>query len=156
MPDYSDYNARKNGKYKDIWTSTGKCVFCDLKDKYIIRREKEAVLTVNIFPYIDGHMLVIPTRHVEDFLEIDKHEWAVMRDLAEVGIKLLRKELHLEEVWILIRAPGGLKAQKTVAHSHMLLLPHKKELVSWNYQEITISPIELAERFRKALENGFN
>lgn len=150
MPDYSDYNARKNGKYADIWTKTGKCVFCDLKDKYIIAKNASAVLTVNIFPYIDGHLLVIPIRHVEDFLEVTPDEWSHMRDMAELGTKLLRCELGIEELWLLFRAPGGFRAQKTVPHCHMLVLPYKKEIVNWNYQEITIPPIELAERLRNA------
>lgn len=150
MPDYSDFNARKTGRYGDIWTHTGKCVFCDLKDKYIIAKNASAVLTVNLFPYIDGSLLVIPINHVEDFLEVDPKVWADMRDLAELGIKLLRKELGIEEIWLLFRAPNGFKAQKTVPHCHMLVLPYKKEIVNWNYQEITIPPIELAERLRNA------
>lgn len=150
MPDYSDYNSRKSGKYSNIWTNTGKCVFCDLKDKYIIAKNADAVLTVNLFPYIDGHLLVIPKRHVEDFLELSASEWAKMRDLTDLGVRLIRKELGIKEVWLLFRAPNGFKAQKTVPHCHMLVLPYKKGIVNWNYQDITISPIELAKRLRDA------
>lgn len=149
--DYSNYNARKDGKYEKIWQSTGKCVFCDLKDKYIIKETEKAVLTVNLFPYIDGHLLVIPKRHVELFSKIEKEEWEDIKNLADTGIRLLREVLGIEEVWVVHRAPGGHKANKTVAHTHMLLTPYKKGLVDWHYQEITISPLDLANKLRDNL-----
>ena len=152
--DYSDYNARKNGTYSRVWINTGKCVFCDLREKYIIAKNERAVLTVNIFPYIDGHMLVIPKRHVEDFLEITTDEWGDMQQMAKLGINLLKKsDLMLNETWILFRAPKSFSAGKTVAHSHMLILPYKQELVNWNYQEITLPPLELAEKLRTIYES---
>ncbi len=149
--DYSDFNARKNGSYSKIWTNTGKCVFCDLREKYIITTNERAVLTVNIFPYINGHLLIVPKRHVEDFLEITNEEWADMHELAQIGVTLLRNVLNIEEVWIIQRAPHGFKAAKTVAHAHMLLMPYEKELINWNFQEITLPPMELAKELRKKL-----
>ena len=151
MPaDYSDFNARTKGTYSQVWTNTGKCVFCDLREKYIIIQNETAVLTVNIFPYINGHMLVIPKRHVEDFLEITPDEWADMQSLAKLAIKLLKKsKLAQKETWVLFRAPKNFGAGKTVPHSHMLILPYKPELVNWNYQEISLPPLELAEKLRE-------
>ncbi len=148
---YKDYNARKKGTYSEIWPNTGKCVFCDLREKYIITSNESAVLTVNLFPYIDGHLLVIPKRHVEDFWEITQKEWGEMQELAQRGIELLRKTLNLEEIWIVLRAPGGFKASKTVAHAHMLLIPYKDGLITWHFQEISMPPIELAEKLRSNL-----
>jgi diadenosine tetraphosphate (Ap4A) HIT family hydrolase len=151
--DYSDFNARTKGTYTNIWKNTGKCVFCDLRDKYIITQTDLAVLTVNIFPYINGHMLVIPKRHVEDFLEITPEEWIDMQKLSKLAIKLLKKsELAQNETWVLFRAPKSFGAGKTVPHSHMLILPFKPELINWNYQEITLAPIDLAAKMRELNE----
>jgi|LakMenEpi03Aug12_release.lakeMendotaPanAssembly.Ray.scaffolds.fasta_scaffold03899_4 diadenosine tetraphosphate (Ap4A) HIT family hydrolase len=157
MPiDYSDYNARINGTYSQVWTKTNKCVFCDLREKYIITENEYAVLTVNIFPYINGHMLVIPKRHVEDFLEITVEEWGAMQELAKLAIKLLKKsKLAQKETWVLFRAPKNFGAGKTVPHSHMLILPYKSELVNWNYKDITLSPVELALKLRELYESDF-
>lgn len=149
--DYTDYNARKKGTYGDIWTNTGKCVFCDLREKYIITENDKAVLTVNLFPYIDGHLMVIPKRHIESFENIDIDEWTAMQELAKVGIKLLREVLNIHEVWVLQRAPEGFKANKSVPHSHMFLLPYSKDLNTWHFQDIKIAPIDLAKRLRENL-----
>jgi hypothetical protein len=32
-------DARTGGYYGDIWTTVGKCVFCDLRNKYIFYEE---------------------------------------------------------------------------------------------------------------------
>jgi ATP adenylyltransferase len=151
MDDYSDYNARNKGTYGDIWTQTGKCVFCDLREKYLITTNDKAVLTVNLFPYIDGHLMVIPKRHVESFEEITEEEWTDMQRLAKIGVRLLKEVLNIENVWILQRAPKGTKASKSVPHTHMFILPHTDGLNKWTYQEITIPPVELAEKLRKKL-----
>lgn len=150
MPDYQDYNARKAGRYGEIWTQTGKCVFCDLKEKYIIAKNASAVLTVNLFPYIDGSLIVIPIKHVEAFVNISPEVWSDMRDLIELGIKLLQKELKIDNIWLNHKTSRGLTAGKSVSHGHMLLIPYKEGLFSWNYQDITISPLNLAEKLRNS------
>lgn len=148
MLDYSNFNARKAGKYDDIWTNTGKCVFCDLKDKFIIAKNANAVLTVNLFPYIDGHLLVIPIKHVEDFLEVTPKVWSDMRNLAELGVNLLRKELDVDEIWLNYKTSKGFSAGKSVSHGHLGVMPYKDGIMVWNYQDIKIPPVELAERLR--------
>ena len=150
MLDYSNFNARKAGKYGDIWTNTGKCVFCDLKDKFIIAKNANAALTVNLFPYIDGGLLVIPKKHVEDFLEITPKAWSDMRNLAELGIKLLRKELEVGDIWLNYKTSKGFSAGKSVSHGHLGVMPYKDGIMSWNYQDITISPLDLGERLRNS------
>ncbi|PJC23329.1 hypothetical protein CO058_04155 [candidate division WWE3 bacterium CG_4_9_14_0_2_um_filter_35_11] len=150
MPDYSDYHARKNGSYGDIWTKTGRCVFCDLKDKYIIAKNADAVLTVNLFPYIDGNLLVIPKTHVEGFLDISPKVWGSMRNLTELGIRLLQNELKIGEIWLNYKTSRGLTSGKSVSHGHLVIMPYTDGIMKWNYQEITIPPIELAERLRNA------
>ena len=151
MPDYSNYNARTYNAYGEIWRNTGKCVFCDLKDKYIITEKNKIVLTMNIFPYIDGHLLIIPRRHFESFEEMTKKEWSTMKDLADIGKKLIEKVTGNKDVWFLYRMPKGWTAQKTVPHMHAHLIPFHKDLFKWDYQEIKNSPEEFAKEFRKAL-----
>ena len=63
MPKKSDQEykrqARTKGHYEKIWQNTGKCVFCDLKDKYVLLEENGIVLTINLSPYIDGQLMAI-------------------------------------------------------------------------------------------------
>ncbi|OGC51281.1 hypothetical protein A2982_04180 [candidate division WWE3 bacterium RIFCSPLOWO2_01_FULL_39_13] len=152
MPDYSNYNARTYESYSEIWKNTGKCVFCDLKDKYIITEKDGVVLTVNLFPYIDGHLLIIPRRHFENFEDADKIEWEATKTLADIGEKLIKKFCSTEGVWFLFRLEEGFKSQKTVAHAHAHLIPYSPKLFKWEFQKVEFPPEEFAKELRSGLK----
>lgn len=154
MPDidYSNYKARQTGEYKDIWQTTGKCVFCDLREKYIIYEKNGVVITSNLFPYIDGHLMIIPRRHTEDVTQITPEEWQAIHELTKIGHDLMKKALNIEDIWVLYRIIGGYKAGKTVNHSHIHLLPYSKEMLAINYQDLSISPLELSEKLRNYIK----
>ena len=67
-------NARLEGKYHNIAENVGKCVFCDLRDKYVVTKQDQWILTVNIFPYIDGQVLVLPERHIENYHDLTNED----------------------------------------------------------------------------------
>ncbi len=140
-------NARKKGRYDEIAKNVSKCVFCDLKDKYIIAEKSGIVLTVNIFPYTTGHLMVIPRRHVENYLDLTQKEIDVCQRLLREGLRLLHDRLDIKSVWFLLRE--GPEVGKTVKHLHWQIMPFVEGLVKWNYQEIEIAPEELAKVLRK-------
>jgi diadenosine tetraphosphate (Ap4A) HIT family hydrolase len=141
--------ARTNGDYAHIWQSTGKCVFCDLKDKYIIHEENGIVLTVNIYPYIDGQMMAIPRKHVRSPKELTNSEWETMRKFNYIAKKLMKTVYGYKGLWTLIRE-GGDKAQMTVSdHLHMQFIPFDKpDLCVWNYRELKNTPVQNTELYR--------
>ena len=151
MPDYSNYNSRTYGEYGKIWRNTGKCVFCDLKDKYIIAEMDDVVLTVNIFPYIVGHLLIIPRRHFEAFEDMNDKEIVSIKKLADKGRQIISECTKSEHVWFLYRMARGYGSQKTVPHVHAHLIPYSDDLFKWEYQNIDTSPEEIAKEFRKKL-----
>jgi len=150
---YNDHNARVNGTYEKIWLSTGKCVFCDLRDKYVVCEKNNVVLTMNLFPYTLGHMLIIPRRHFEMFEQVNKEEWAAMQDLSKIAIDLLKKKIKTDNIWILFRAPAGYEAGKSVNHAHMHVIPYKLELMNIGYEKVDESPIQTASELRALLQS---
>ncbi len=148
----SQRNARLMGEYHRIAENVGKCVFCDLRDKYIVVKNEGWVLTVNIFPYIDGQLLVLPTKHIESYEELTAKDKVTSDVLIGKGINILKHEMGIENYWIILRQ--GPLAGKTVKHLHWNVMPYIDGLNTWHNQEIEISPIDLAERLRKAFENG--
>src|SRR6185295_12686208 len=92
-------NARTSGEYTQIWQNTGKCVFCDLKDKYIIHEENGIVLTINIYPYIDGQMMAIPRKHITSPKELTELEWDTMRKFNYLAKKLMKKVHGYKGMW---------------------------------------------------------
>lgn len=144
--------ARTTGYYERVWqevAKNGKCVFCDLKEKYLIAEKGGVVLTVALFPYIDGHLLIVPRRHCEKVEQLNNKEWQAVKDLIDLGIRLLKKELKIENFWLMQRE--GENSGRTVSHLHFHLFPFIKELAQFNYQKINIEPRKLREILKRAL-----
>lgn len=140
-------DARVTGKYDQIWQSTGKCVFCDLKDKYIIYEENGIVLTIAVFAYIDGHMMIIPRRHVLSVKEITPSEWETMRKFMYLAKKLIRQTHGIKGMQIVQK--DGASAQSTVGHIHFHCIPFDgPDLSSWNYRQLEHTPIENADLYK--------
>lgn len=138
-------DARTGGYYGKIWTTVGKCVFCDLRDKYIVHEEDGVVLTVALFPYIDGNLMIIPRRHVKSAKELTDAEWATVRKMMYIAKKLARKVHDRKEVEYVLR-DGGLAVNSTVQdHFHMHCIPFDApDLQVWNYRKLQYTPLENA------------
>ena len=72
------------------------CVFCeklaahDDAANYIVYRGKESALMLNLYPYINGHLLVVPYVHVGDLLDLDDETVVDMMRMTQKGVQLLR------------------------------------------------------------------
>ncbi len=143
-------DARTGGYYGDIWKNTGKCVFCDLRDKYIITEENGMVLTVALFAYIDGNVMIVPRRHVKSAKDLTAEEWQAARKLMYIAKKMIRKIYDIKGVQYILR-DGGITAQSTVAdHLHIHVVPFDApDLSVWNYRKLAYTPLENAELFKK-------
>ncbi|MBD3329772.1 HIT domain-containing protein [Candidatus Dojkabacteria bacterium] len=151
--DLLQVKARSGGAkywYGKIWKSVGKCVFCDLKKRYTIMELDGMVLTVNIYPYIDGNLIIVPKRHITHIKELTEKEWAVVKKLHYVAKKMLRKIFGYKGLWMIYREGSSYEtSQKTVEHMHIHLMPYAENLVTWNYQPLKLPPFETAAIFRE-------
>jgi diadenosine tetraphosphate (Ap4A) HIT family hydrolase/8-oxo-dGTP pyrophosphatase MutT (NUDIX family) len=147
-------NARVSGDYEKIWTTRGKCVFCDLNDKYIVYEENGIVLTISLYPYIDGHLIAIPREHVTSPKQLKPAQWETFRKFNYLAKKIVRKVHGHKSMWSLLRE-GGVNAQMTVSdHLHMHFIPFdKKDLCQWNYRELKFTPLQNVAEYRKAVKN---
>jgi ATP adenylyltransferase len=72
------------------------CVFCeslqadDDAANYVVYRGKRAALMLNLYPYTNGHMLVVPYDHEGDLVDLDDETLAEMMLLTTKGLRLLR------------------------------------------------------------------
>lgn len=141
-------DARVTGEYEGIWQSVGKCVFCDLNDKYILFEENGIVLTTVLFAYIDGHMMIIPRRHVKSVKELTPSEWETMRKFMYVAKKLIREVHGIKGMQIVQK--DGAEAQSTVEHLHFHAIPFDApDLNEWNYRQLKNTPVENADLYKE-------
>lgn len=156
--DYKKKIARSWNWYDGIWQTVGKCVFCDLKKRYVIFEKNGIVLTANLYPYINAHLLIVPRRHIEYMKEMTLEEWEALRGVMYVAKKILRKVFNIKSVWFLYREGAMGEGQKTVGHLHVQVIPYKEGLVKWNYQPISWAPGEVGDKLKdedKFMEKKF-
>lgn len=140
-------DARTGGYYGKIWTTVGKCVFCDMREKYIVHEENGIVLTVALFAYIDGGLMIIPRRHIKSVKEFTESEWQTVRKFMYIAKKIIRKVHNIKGVQFIQK--DGISAQSTVEHIHFHCIPFDApDLSIWNYRKLKYTPLENAELFR--------
>lgn len=145
--------ARTSKQYQNIWKEVGKCVFCDLRDKYIIYEENGIALTVNLYPYIDGQLMAIPRRHVRSSKELSEIEWNTLKKMSYIAKKIIRKVHKHKGVWHLIRE-GGASAQMSVTdHLHLQVIPFdSNDLCKWNFRKLSYTPLQNTKLYRNAFK----
>lgn len=142
-------DARFTKQYDGIWQSVGKCVFCDLREKYVFYEENGMVMTVQLFAYIDGHFMIMPRRHVRSIKDLTPLEWESVRKFMYIGKKLIRDVHGIKGVQMLLR-DGGIIAQSTVSdHLHIHCIPFDApDLSIWNYRKLKYTPLENAAIYK--------
>ena len=151
--DYYSEKFQKNARlgeywYDEIWKNVEGCPFCDLKDKYIIAEKNGIVLTVNLFPYTDYHLMIIPREHVLSIKDLSKGERETVWELASLAGDLLDKQ-GIAGYKFLVRE--GKQKGKTVEHLHFHIIPGVDDLERWDYRKIEKAPIDAAKKLRSFL-----
>lgn len=143
--------ARTTGAYNDIWQTVGRCVFCDhdeTQERHEIYEENGVYMTVSAYAYVDGHLLVIPRRHVRSVKELTPEEWETMRKLFYVAKKMIRETHGVKGMQIVQK--DGVDAQSTVEHLHFHCIPfNSPDLSVWKYHELALTPYENANAYKK-------
>ncbi|TET55090.1 MAG: HIT domain-containing protein [Actinobacteria bacterium] len=84
-----------NKEHKDY----GKCIFCeklaDDKDSenLILHRAKFSFIIMNLYPYISGHLMVLPNKHTSDFISLTENESIEINAMLKKSIKALEKAI---------------------------------------------------------------
>ena len=105
--------------------SMSDCRFCHQNiQSEIIERHKSVCAIKDKYPVTDGHVLIIPIRHSEDFFSMTPDE---RKDAEELLIIMKKRILERDP-----RVTGfniginiGKSAGQTVFHSHMHLIPRR-------------------------------
>ena len=107
------------------------CVFCRIlnekKDKknYVIKRTAHAYAVLNIYPYNNGHILIVANRHVDSLRKLRKEERADLLDLLEAARSLLHRTLKPAGYNIGINL-GRVAGAGFPGHLHIHLVPRWK------------------------------
>ena len=73
------------------------CIFCKAlskQDGLTLYKGKITMVVMNKFPYINGHLLVAPTRHISALDQLSKDEMLAMFVTVEQSIGILKKVMN--------------------------------------------------------------
>jgi len=78
--------------------SDGKCIFCaavekDVKDmdNLLVHKSKYTLVMMNLYPYNNGHLMIIPKRHLGSLEQITPEESHELMDEILLAEKVLQK-----------------------------------------------------------------
>lgn len=78
------------------------CLFCEAVKKkpseknLVLYHGKTAFIMMNLFPYSNGHMMIIPKRHISDLALLKTSEHAELGELLALCSKILKQSLKCE------------------------------------------------------------
>lgn len=104
------------------------CVFCRLaeedldQENFILYRAKHSYIVLNIYPYMSGHLLIIPYAHLSLLSELPKESSDEMMDLTKLCQDTLEKEYKPQGFNIGMNL-GQAAGAGVAAHLHMHIMP---------------------------------
>ena len=73
------------------------CVFCKALEggpsvqTLLLFKNTKAMVILNKYPYNNGHILVLPVRHISDFTSLDREELSAFYGLTQSCLKILKR-----------------------------------------------------------------
>lgn len=91
-------SAYINSSESETHSDSSGCVFCDIlnssagdEEKYILHRAEHNFIILNKYPYISGHLMIVPFEHLADLDSSAKEVTDEMMDLAKRCQTAIRK-----------------------------------------------------------------
>ena len=101
-----------------------RCPFCHLEKSRITLENDCALAFPDAFPVTEGHMLVVPKRHVASLFDLPEEEQAALWKLVALVRAKLMGELQPDGFTVGVN--DGPAAGQTVLHAHVHVIPRRK------------------------------
>ncbi|MCR9219115.1 MAG: HIT domain-containing protein [Alphaproteobacteria bacterium] len=100
------------------------CVFCSLDTSRVVAEDELCVGILDGYPVTEGHVLVIPKRHVQDYFGLVQPELnSINRMLSQQRARLVDEDPSITGFNIGMNC--GASAGQTVNHCHVHLIPRR-------------------------------
>ncbi|OPX29853.1 MAG: hypothetical protein B1H09_05815 [Gemmatimonadaceae bacterium 4484_173] len=135
---------------------TDKCVFCRIgeddsslnRENLVLHRGEHCFVVLNRYPYINGHLMIVPFRHAGDLSSLNKAERTEIMDLAVQAERALVKAMHCQGLnggWNIGSAGGA----GIPGHLHFHILPR------WNGDTNFMTTVGQVRVVSQSLERAY-
>ena len=101
------------------------CAFCSISENGVIVDNALAYAILDKYPVTDGHHLVIPKRHIEDYFSLTQDELLA----CDALLRQLKNDIETKDSAVKgfnIGINAGEVAGQTVFHCHIHLIPRRE------------------------------
>ena len=136
-------------------TIPDECIFCTAcaepeRESLVVHRGTRAFVILNKFPYNNGHLMVVPSRHVARLTDLDALDLAEVMELAQTAEQALTDvyQPHGFNMGINLGRPAG---AGILDHLHLHIVPRWNGDTSFMtvFDETRVLPEELPETARR-------
>src|SRR2546421_5399962 len=138
-------------------SNTPSCVFCSMletegtdESKYIVHRAQHNFVVLNIYPYISGHLMIVPFAHLSLIAEAPKEITDEMMDLTKRAQSVLG-EVYRPNGFNIGMNLGRAAGAGVADHFHMHIMP--RWIGDTNFMttvgETRVHPEDLATTYKK-------
>jgi len=107
---------------------SGECIFCakiNSKDDdahHVLHRGAQCFVTLNLYPYNNGHLMVVPYRHVPTLQELSNDELADLMIVTQQALRVLQQAYRPQGYNIGINQ-GQAAGAGIASHLHQHIVP---------------------------------
>lgn len=107
---------------------TSNCIFCDMlkddrdRENLILYRSSQGFVIMNLFPYNNGHLMVVPYRHVFSITELADDELLDLMKMTQHSVSCLKAALMPEGYNIGVNI-GKVAGAGIEEHLHFHIIP---------------------------------
>jgi len=104
------------------------CIFCDKpkedrdRDNLILYRGRLNFVIMNLYPYNNGHLMVVPYRHLYSILDLSDDEMLEMMKITNLSVTALKEAFHPEGFNIGMNI-GRVAGAGIEEHLHLHVIP---------------------------------
>ena len=132
------------------------CIFCELPKKgvspetLILYMDERGFVIINRYPYVSGHVMVVPYKHVETPLALSEREWEDLNALVLPAVRAIEKVYRPEgfNIGLNVGQPAGAGIHE---HIHIHIVPRWQgdtNLMSV-FSDTRVIPESLEETWRR-------
>lgn len=133
------------------------CILCAIRDRVPdvgsleLFRSKLSSVTVNLYPFNAGHLMVFPLRHCTDIADLSDEEGLDMHRLTAASVRILREEFSPAGFNIGFNMGKGSGA--SIAHLHEHIVPRYIDEIGFidvlaGSRIVVVDPVEVMERLK--------
>ncbi len=112
------------------------CLFCKIikkeLDSLILYEDDKILILLDAFPDADGHTLIIPKKHYDNFHDLPDDLLVHIHNYAKIYGDILMKKLNKESLTIL----NNYGKAQVIKHYHLHLIPNFKEKPTKTKEEV--------------------